>query len=180
MSEKPSIKDFANTLCIALWLGICDLSMLVQWADSVVDSEPHPSLWVIELSTAKSRNDADRAFKLVSGQGDTEWTIRMVIALIRRAWTTGEVSSEDAANLVGAIYYSARTQQLVGYMNEDLWIELTTPEVHYEMAQNMSEEYGLEHADVRQTFSGANETLTRMMHNHARYDEFLCSFGWPK
>jgi len=78
----PSYKHFADYFSMGLSLNICSQAEVIIWADSLIQEIDYPSIWIIDLSTSKSKSKKDVLLTLnsVSGRRNAEISFRLLIA----------------------------------------------------------------------------------------------------
>jgi hypothetical protein len=84
-------RDVAEFCHLGLRLGVLSLADVHAWADDMIVARDEPPTWAIDLSTAELEA-AIRALNAVPGKPTTDVPVKLIVALVRRRWSSGQVS----------------------------------------------------------------------------------------
>lgn len=99
---KPS--DFPLLLEVfrdGLIMRVITRDEIIAWADNIINAEPQPDYFFIELSLAHNVNAMAEVFDRNINWSGSPIPLRVIFGLIHRKLTNGDISIEEAAKLLG-------------------------------------------------------------------------------
>lgn len=105
---QPSLKNYADYLSMGLEIGVCSQDDVVAWADRLIEESDRPELWMIELSTGRSKHilDVQHWLQVVSGTSSLEVSFKLLIAHLQRHYPTVQ---PEQVRLLSKLYFWERS-----------------------------------------------------------------------
>lgn len=109
---KPSLKHYADYFSIGLYLNLCSLAEIIDWADKLIEESNHPEDWMIELSTSAYKHPLDvmHLLDFIPGEQDLEISFRLVIAKLGKVYPillpdNGRFAKLEHSKLLRSLYH---------------------------------------------------------------------------
>jgi len=109
---KPSLKHYADYFSICLYLNLCSLAEIIDWADKLIEESNHPEEWMIELSTSAYKHPLDvmHLLDFIPGEQDLEISFRLVIAKLGKVYPillpdNGRFAKAEHSKLLRSLYH---------------------------------------------------------------------------
>lgn len=87
---QPSLKQYADYLCMGLDVGVCSHSEVVSWSDYLIEQSEHPEDWMIDLSTSQSKHilDVFHLLRAVPGAANLDVSFKLLVAKLGKLHPT--------------------------------------------------------------------------------------------
>ncbi len=119
---QPTRKDSAEFLRLGLLTGICELSEVAAWADTIILAEPSPPFVYLELSTC-THGPVSSALSLLAKIPGTQTPELAANLLVGRAWALHHASAFQLSDLQRRLTRLATGDNLPDRLSTDLlWI----------------------------------------------------------
>ncbi|BBD61193.1 hypothetical protein NIES2109_40200 [Nostoc sp. HK-01] len=89
---QPSLKHYADYLCMGFQLNLCSHDEIINWADQLIEKSDHPEDWMIDLSTSAYKHPLNiiHLLDFIPGEQDLEISLRLLIAKLGKVYPTLE------------------------------------------------------------------------------------------
>jgi len=144
-ATQPTRKDIAEFFRLGLLAGVCDLSAVVRWSDSVIMSEPSPPFAFFDLSICESQ-PLSAALGFLTEVPDPLTPDLPVYMLLGHCYRLAQSGTLALTDTLVRLHRMARSEYF--------------PEPVDSTLRNLDEDFYLAHNEIHGTVAGVGQKFT--------------------